>query len=51
MSLICSSKTACKAKNHKMKIIFPTTSREEAPGTTTSLREEGAHISENWIIN
>jgi hypothetical protein len=47
MSLICSSKTARKAKLAKRKLIshyFPT-------GTTIDLREEGARISENWLIN
>jgi hypothetical protein len=47
MSLIHSFKTACKAKTHKTKINF----REEALGTTIGLREEGAHISKNWLIN
>jgi hypothetical protein len=42
-SLIRPSKTARKAKTRKIKINF----REEAPGTTIGLREEGARISEN----
>jgi hypothetical protein len=47
MSLICSSKTACKAKTHKTKINF----QEEAMGTTIGLQEEVACISENWLMN
>jgi hypothetical protein len=46
-SLIRYSKTAHKAKTHKMKINF----QEEAPGITISLREVGARISENWLVN
>jgi hypothetical protein len=46
-SLIRSSKTARKVKTRKMKINF----QEEAQGTMISLREEAAHISENWHIN
>jgi hypothetical protein len=38
---------ACKAKTHKTKINF----WEEFPGTVIGLREEGAHISENWLVN
>jgi hypothetical protein len=45
-SLIRSSKTARKAKTRKTKINF----REEAPGTTIGLREEGARIGENWLV-
>jgi hypothetical protein len=44
MSLIHSSKTDHKAKT---KINF----QEEALGTMISLLEEGAHISENWLVN
>jgi hypothetical protein len=46
-SLICSSKTARKAKSHKKKINF----QEEASGTTIGLQEEGALISENRLVN
>jgi hypothetical protein len=46
-SLIRSPKTARKAKTRKTKINF----REEAPGTTIGLREEGATINENWLVN
>jgi hypothetical protein len=46
-SLIRSSKTAHEAKTRKTKIDF----REEAPGTTISLREEGARTSESWLVN
>jgi hypothetical protein len=41
-----SSKTARKAKTRKTKINF----REEAPGTTIGLQEEGARIRENWLV-
>jgi hypothetical protein len=46
-SLISSSKTARKAKTCKTKINF----REEVPGTIIGLREEGAHLSEDWLVN
>jgi hypothetical protein len=46
-SLIHSSKTARKAKTRKMKISFPLL----PTGTTIGLQEEGACISENWLIN
>jgi hypothetical protein len=42
-----SSKMAREAKTRKKKI----NSREEAPGTTIGLREEGARISENLLVN
>jgi hypothetical protein len=45
-SLIRSSKSARKAKTRKTKIIF----REEAPGKTIGLLEEGARVSENWPV-
>jgi hypothetical protein len=45
-SVICTSKTAHEAKTHKTKINF-----REALGTTIGLREEGARISENWLVN
>jgi hypothetical protein len=45
-SLISSSKISRKAKTRKTIINF----QEEAPGTTISLREEGAQTSENWFV-
>jgi hypothetical protein len=46
-SYIRSSKTTRNAKTHKTKINF----REEVLGTTIGLLEEGARISENWLVN
>jgi hypothetical protein len=49
MSFISSSKTARKVKIRKTKINFPFLPK--APGTTIGLLEEGARISENWLVN
>jgi SH3-like domain-containing protein len=46
-SLIRSSKTARKAKTRETKINF----RYFPTGTTIGLREEGARISKNWLVN
>jgi hypothetical protein len=46
MSLMHSSKTGRKGKTLKTKINF----QEEAPGMI-GLQEEGARISENWLVN
>jgi hypothetical protein len=49
MSLIPSSKTACEAKTWKKKKI-KLISHYFPAGITIDLREEGAHLSENWLI-